>query len=271
MNKKYFLLMLSLLLILNLSNISTANTTDSNAKLNQSQLNELQKVYINRVIDGDTVETKSGQKIRLIGVDTPELDSIRETVQHQAKKAYHYTKKELTNQTAYLEFDVERLDQYKRTLAYLYLPDGQLFNNQLVKAGYAYLLTIPPNLKYVDLFKQSLNKARRQKRGLWQKNTSKQLPIISWSEAQEYLDQPVVVKGKIDNTHNSGDAIFLNFSSNYQDTLTAVIFSRYQANFPAQPADYYLNKQVKIRGKITEYQNAPQIILKSQKQITTTN
>ena len=59
-----------------------------------------------------------------------------------------------------LEFDVEKQDKYKRLLAYVYLPDGTFVNAEIVKQGYASLMTYPPNIKYVDTFKKFYQEAR---------------------------------------------------------------------------------------------------------------
>ena len=67
-----------------------------------------------------------------------------------------------------LEFDVDRRDRYERLLAYVYLKDDGVFvNAEIVKQGYASLLTIPPNVKYADLFLKLYREARENRRGLW--------------------------------------------------------------------------------------------------------
>jgi micrococcal nuclease len=69
-----------------------------------------------------------------------------------------------------LEYDVSRYDQYGRTLAYVYLKDGTFVNADLVKKGYATVMTIPPNVKYADTFLKLSKKARNQGKGLWKEN-----------------------------------------------------------------------------------------------------
>jgi micrococcal nuclease len=67
----------------------------------------------------------------------------------------------------WIEFDVRRRDQYGRLLAYLYLPSGKMLNEEIVKAGYAQLMTIPPNVKYQERFLKAYKEARENHRGLW--------------------------------------------------------------------------------------------------------
>ena len=66
-----------------------------------------------------------------------------------------------------LELDVEKVDPYGRLLAYVYLLDGEMFNEKLVEEGYAQVATFPPNVKYVDRFLEAQREARAANRGLW--------------------------------------------------------------------------------------------------------
>ena len=68
------------------------------------------------------------------------------------KKLLKHTTKQLEDKTVYLQYDTEKRDQYQRILAYVFLSDGTFFNAKLLHDGYANLLTIPPNVKYIDLF-----------------------------------------------------------------------------------------------------------------------
>ncbi len=69
----------------------------------------------------------------------------------------------------WLEFDVQQLDRYKRLLAYVYLEDGTFVNAWLVQHGYAAVMTVPPNVKYQELFLRLQREAREGSRGLWGK------------------------------------------------------------------------------------------------------
>jgi micrococcal nuclease len=66
-----------------------------------------------------------------------------------------------------LEFDVDSLDRYGRTLAYVFLPDGTFINKKMVEDGYAQVATYPPNVKYVDQFIKAERRARKKNKGLW--------------------------------------------------------------------------------------------------------
>jgi micrococcal nuclease len=129
---------------------------------------------IAKFVDGDTfwVMNPNGkdEKIRLIGVNTPEARNTGRTqIEYFGKEASAYLKKLLTGKKVRLEFDVQRYDRYKRTLAYIFLEDGTFLNAHLVKEGYATVATYPPNVKYADLFVKLERKARAQGKGLWGK------------------------------------------------------------------------------------------------------
>jgi micrococcal nuclease len=66
-----------------------------------------------------------------------------------------------------LELEVEKRDRYGRLLVYVFLQEGRLLNEEIVKAGYANLLTIPPNVEYRDRFSNDHSEAREKRRGLW--------------------------------------------------------------------------------------------------------
>ena len=125
-----------------------------------------------RVVDGDTfwadVGSEKGINIRLIGVDAPESrNTARKTIGYYGQQSKEYLTKLLENKKVRLEYDVGRKDQYKRTLAYVYLPDGTFVNADLVKNGYAMVMTIPPNVKYAEKFVKLQRRARNNNRGLW--------------------------------------------------------------------------------------------------------
>lgn len=126
-----------------------------------------QSIMVTRVVDGDTIEISGGSKVRLIGVDTPETVKPGVKPQPFGKEASDFTKSLLEGKEVNLEFDVQEKDKYGRLLAYVYLPDGTFVNAKLIEEGYAKIMTIPPNVKYEEMFKNLQEEARQEKRGLW--------------------------------------------------------------------------------------------------------
>jgi micrococcal nuclease len=127
---------------------------------------------VSKVVDGDTFwvdnGTEKGLKIRLIGIDAPETKrSFKKEIDYYGKEAQAYLTKLFTNKKVRLVSDVNPLDQYGRTLSYVYLEDGTFVNAELLKNGYAVLMTIPPNVAFADYFAKMQGEAREKKKGLW--------------------------------------------------------------------------------------------------------
>ena len=142
--------------------------------------NDYSNILVTRAVDGDTLELENHERVRLIGIDTPEMhESAKlerdakkshqdvETIKQLGRESYKFTKNLVEGKRVRLEFDVEKYDKYKRILAYVYLIDGTFVNAEIVKAGYASLMTYPPNVKYADLFLKLYQEARENERGLW--------------------------------------------------------------------------------------------------------
>ena len=141
--------------------------------------------YVSRVIDGDTIELSGGERVRLIGIDTPESwynkKSARDAERSQkdlnailkmGKAASDFTRSLAKGKRVRLEFDVDRRDRYGRTLAYAYLEDGTFLNAKIVQEGYAQVMTIPPNVKYAEYFLKLQGEARLKNKGLWKDNSA---------------------------------------------------------------------------------------------------
>lgn len=128
---------------------------------------------IKKVVDGDTFwiddGSEKGTKVRLIGVDTPEINHTQKPVEHFGAEASEYVKELLEGKLVRLEYDVGKYDRYKRVLAYVYLEDGTFLNAHLLKKGYARIMTIPPNVKHAEYFLKLEKTARRKKKGMWEK------------------------------------------------------------------------------------------------------
>lgn len=131
---------------------------------------DTQTYAIVRVVDGDTFKIMFNGKeesVRLIGVDTPEsVNPDKSKNNEYGKIASDFTKSYLENKEVSLEFDVQERDKYGRLLAYVYI-DGEMFNKVLLQEGYAQLDTVPPNVKYVNDFKEIQKEARDNNKGFW--------------------------------------------------------------------------------------------------------
>lgn len=119
-----------------------------------------------RTIDGDTIILDGNEKVRLIGVDTPETVHPSKPVESFGKEASAFTKGMVEGKKARLEYDWQKVDKYGRTLAYVFLEDGTFLNAEIIKQGYGYAYTKFP-FKYLDDFRKYEREARENGRGLW--------------------------------------------------------------------------------------------------------
>ena len=126
------------------------------------------EALVARVVDGDTIVLAGGERVRYIGVDTPESVEPGTPVQCYAKAAGRANARLVAGERVRLRYDAERRDRYGRTLAYVYrASDGLFVNAELVRRGYATVLTIPPNVAHAELFRHLAARARHAGRGLW--------------------------------------------------------------------------------------------------------
>lgn len=158
------------------------------------------KATVTRVVDGDTMDVRyedgSNQRIRFIGVNTPETKHPTKGVEFYGQEASEYTKNSLSNKEVYLQKDVSDTDQYGRGLRYIWLEvpsdesneqeiRSKMFNAILVLNGYANVMTYPPDVKYADYFKAFQAEAKASNTGLW----SNQNPEASSSSSDKFADK----------------------------------------------------------------------------------
>lgn len=128
------------------------------------------------VHDGDTLTIElegAFFRARLIGIDAPEMG--QKPWGERAKG--HLRKLIKEGRGVQIETDMEQFDKYNRLLIYLFTKEGMFVNEKLVSDGYAVVLTIPPNVKYVDRFIKAQKEARAHKRGIWGKDGLKEMPV----------------------------------------------------------------------------------------------
>lgn len=132
---------------------------------------QVASAQVKRVIDGDTIELSTGQKLRYIGIDTPETVHPQKGVQCFGAAASAENKRLVENKTVYLVKDVSETDRYGRLLRYVYLsPEASvsgMVNALLVQGGFATVSSYPPDVSQQALFRSLEDEARQGGRGLW--------------------------------------------------------------------------------------------------------
>lgn len=132
------------------------------------------EAIVTKVVDGDTIEVNIAgvlKKVRYIGVNTPETVDPRRGVECFGREASNENKRLVLGKQVHLEKDISETDKFGRLLRFIHLPldDGTtLFvNDYLVREGFAYASTYPPDVKFAEKFKEAEVKARENKKGLW--------------------------------------------------------------------------------------------------------
>jgi endonuclease YncB( thermonuclease family) len=175
-------------------------------------------VTIKYVIDGDTVVLSDERRVRLIGINTPEISHDNRPAEIGADQALDYLARLLkTNPDIGLVYDEERTDKYKRTLAHLFLKDGINIQALLLKRGLATPLIIPPNLNYLDCYGKSSEFAQSQEIGLW---ALKQYQPVS-VESLSINDLGYrIITGNVMRTGESRSATWINLARNLALRIT---------------------------------------------------
>jgi endonuclease YncB( thermonuclease family) len=121
------------------------------------------------VYDGDTIKLEGGERVRLIGINTPELGGEKKPAQPYAKKALAALRKALSSSdnVVSLRYGKEKRDKHGRLLAHLYLQDGSNVAADLLRRGLAVSITIPPNEWNLDCYRNAESHARKQDLGIW--------------------------------------------------------------------------------------------------------
>jgi micrococcal nuclease len=124
-----------------------------------------------RVVDGDTIHVRIGEHVetvRYIGVNTPEVHHPRKAEEPGGRDAARVNTALVAHQRVRLELDAQSRDRYGRLLAYVWVGDVMI-NAELVRRGYAQVMTVQPNVRYVELFVKLQRDARESGRGLWRR------------------------------------------------------------------------------------------------------
>jgi len=154
------------------------------------QLSPPENVVVKWVYDGDTLLLTDKRKIRLIGIDTPEVKHHQQQEQEFGARAREALRELLAKDhyRVQLRYGPERYDRYSRTLAHVYLRDGTNLSNWLLEKGYAKILAYPPNITLASCYRQAEHKAQAQKLRLWH---------LAINQARDAARLPLKTKGYV--------------------------------------------------------------------------
>lgn len=209
------------------------------------------------VYDGDTIKVrfKSGlqKKVRLIGIDAPEIDDEREEIRFRAYMAKRFVFFHLYQEEVKLSYDWQLEDEYARLLAYVWTKEG-LFNDFILREGFASaFLKFPFRKDYQKRFQESEELARENKRGFWRTGN---FPQLHPQEARDYLGQLISVRFRCTSLETKRRFLFLNSS---QKTFSALIPEKSLSLFPDWKN--YLHRNLIATGFLEGYRSQLQIMV----------
>ena len=149
------------------------SATVSSPETGLSPVGATETAHVVRIVDGDTIIIDRGrgsERLRYIGMDTPESVKPDTPVQFMAKEAAAANRALVEGREVVLERDVSDRDRYDRLLRYVWLRDGDAWrfvNLELVRQGFAQVATYPPDVRWTDAFLAAQREARDASRGLW--------------------------------------------------------------------------------------------------------
>ncbi len=177
-----FFIPLTLLLVFGVYKVVTDHETIGGVFQRPSQVAQIQDIakkvlgtkdergfeqaVVLKVIDGDTIELSDGRKVRYVGMDTPELHHPQKGVQCFGAQAYERNRSLVEGKIVQMEKDVSETDKYGRLLRYIWI-DNILINKQLVRDGFAFAKTFPPDVARQDELRSAGTMAQVEKKGLW--------------------------------------------------------------------------------------------------------
>jgi micrococcal nuclease len=207
-----------------------------------------EEAQVASVYDGDTVWLADGRKLRLIGLDTPELGHDGTAPEPFAQQAADALSVLLARHRyrVLMRYDIERRDDYGRWLAHLYLPDGTSITAHMLRAGLATHLTVPPDTYDLDCYRRAEAQARAADTGIWH------LPgyrIVASSDIDPDARGFVRVRGRIVRVGHSRGSVWLDMEGD----IALRVDREDTENFPRFDFDVLSGKQVVARGWLYEH------------------
>jgi micrococcal nuclease len=151
---------------------------------------------VRQVYDGDSLALSTGEQVRYVGVDAPEIDRQGGKSDFLAHEARQFNVTLVQGKPVRLEFDQERNDHHGRVLAYVFLESGDMVNELLARKGFARVLPKPPNLKYFSLLLGAQRKAMAERVGIWQKEQERPECCYIGNSASYRFHRPSCSLGK---------------------------------------------------------------------------
>jgi len=215
-------------------NDSNANCTDSAVNIHS-----IKASIVSKVVDGDTVHLVDGRKVRLIGINSPEIHRDDTPTEPFAQNARRQLSTLLKDRLAYIVVGTQGHDRYGRILAHIYNSDGVNVEVEMLQQGLAFHIAIPPNLSMSSCLARAEKLARHNKLGIWSNNgiavvTAKQIHNSGFKR----------ITGTVTRINFTQKAWWLSLDNH----LAMVIYPENQDHFQRKTIENLEGKKIEIRG-----------------------
>lgn len=216
---------------------------------------------VKKVYDGDTILLEDGRKVRLLGVNTPEIEHRNQAEQAGGREAKQWLIEKLENRKVRLETDNESTDKYGRTLAHVFTDQKDHINLQLIELGLAAVNIYPPNLRYVEQLVKAGQSAERARLGIWRRPEYDPIPVSrlpgsvhsGWNR----------ITGRISDLRSSRKFVYLKFTDKFEVRIEKKELSL----FP--DLQRYLGQEVEVRGWLNKYKGGYSMLIRHPSAIAT--
>ena len=213
------------------------------------QLSLPEKAIVKWVYDGDTLLLKDKRKIRVIGIDTPEVKHHQQKAQAYGAKAREALRELLKsfNYRVILRYGPEKRDKYSRILAHVYLSDGTNISQWLLKKGYAKTFAFPPNIKLAECYKVEEEKAQKESLKIWRFKRNQIKTVASLSKKHTAY---VRLKGNIKKIKHNKKSLIMSFKGSGKREVRLKIKKKHLKYFKKMNLDKLQNKTILVTGMI---------------------
>jgi len=195
-------------------------------------------VSVAKVYDGDTFKTRNGESVRLLNINTPEIQHRDSRAQVGGNKAATALRTLILGKQVRLSFDKEKKDRYGRTLAHVWMQNGLWVNRYMIEQGYAHVYTFEPNTRWAKKLLQVEHIAQRNKRGIW---ATKRFKLLNSNKlSAKFIGQFRVVQGKLDHRKRWS----------FQSGKLHISIVKKARKLFRRPPDLQLGQPITVRGKI---------------------
>ena len=209
---------------------------------------------VRKVYDGDTLLLTDGRKIRLLGINTPEIEHSNQATQAGGDAARKWLTQQLLGTKIRLEFDQVKRDKYKRHLAHIFTKENVHINRELVRLGFASTSVFPPNLKYVAELLVAEQAAEAKHLGIWEYGDYQTKLTSELSKKNKRGWQRIV--GHVTEIKNTRKSSYLKLTHNFDVRIK----KEHRQYF--DELELLKGKKLEIRGWVHKYKNGFSMLVK---------